>query len=268
MQTNKTLPVVMSIAGSDSSGGAGIQADLNTFAAHHVMGATAVTCVTSQNPSRVDGIMAMTPDLVTRQIQSICEAFPVAAAKTGMLYSADIIRAVAAADISQGIPILVVDPVMVAASGARLLQADAIAALCEELLPQARVITPNLHEAEILIGHSISSVDELRKAAREIGHKFDVACVAKGGNLGGDEVVDVLFDEGEEHVFRSPRIPAAQSHGAGCAFSAALTANLAKGMLIRDATERAKHYVGHALEFALRIGDVRPLNFFHGVAPR
>ncbi|HMO04288.1 MAG TPA: bifunctional hydroxymethylpyrimidine kinase/phosphomethylpyrimidine kinase [Kiritimatiellia bacterium] len=264
MSNKRSRPVVMTIAGSDSSGGAGIQADLKTFSALDVFGTSAITCITAQHPGRVDGISAISPDMVTRQIQMICEAFPVTAAKTGMLYSADIIRAVAAADVSQGIPILVVDPVMVASSGARLLQGDAIAALCADLLPQARVITPNLHEAEILVGHSISNVDELRKAAREIGQKYDVACVAKGGNLGGSEVVDVLYDEGEEHVFTSPRVSAKQSHGAGCTFSAALTAYLGMGHLMTDATQKAKDFVRLALENALTLGDHHPLSFPHG----
>ncbi|HMO50715.1 MAG TPA: bifunctional hydroxymethylpyrimidine kinase/phosphomethylpyrimidine kinase [Kiritimatiellia bacterium] len=261
----KTLPVVLTIAGSDSSGGAGIQADLKTFSALNVYGASALTCITAQNPGRVSGIAAVAADMVSKQIQAVCDAFPVAAAKTGMLYSADIIRAVAEADVRQGIPILVVDPVMVAVSGARLLQADAVSALCDDLLPQARVITPNLHEAEILIGHSISNVDELRRAAHEIGDKFDVACVAKGGNLGGDDVVDVLYDEGDEFLFKGPRIHAAQSHGAGCSFSAALTAYLGKGLMIQEATERAKQFVSDALQYGLQIGEHRPLNFFHGV---
>ncbi len=255
----------MTIAGSDSSGGAGIQADLKTFSALDVYGTSAITCITAQNPLKVDGILTVSADMVTRQIKMICDAFPVSAAKTGMLYSGEIIRAVAAADVSQGIPILVVDPVMVAASGARLLQGDGIAALCEALLPQARVITPNLHEAEILVGYSISNVDELRKAAREIGQKYDVACVAKGGSLGGDEVVDILYDEGEEFIFTGPRIEVRQSHGAGCAFSAALTAYLGMGHLMAEATEKAKQFVSDALEQALTIGDHRPLNFFHAV---
>ncbi|HMP90182.1 MAG TPA: bifunctional hydroxymethylpyrimidine kinase/phosphomethylpyrimidine kinase [Kiritimatiellia bacterium] len=262
--TNHSRPVVLTIAGSDSSGGAGVQADLKTFASLNVHGTTAVTCITAQSPERVDGIFAIPPEVVSAQIKTVCEAFPISAAKTGMLYSAEIIRAVADADIRQGIPILVVDPVMVAASGARLLQGDAISAICETLLPQARVITPNLHEAEILTGHSISSVDELRKAAREIGDKYDVACVAKGGTLGGDEVVDVLYDEGEEHVFRGPRVMAKQSHGAGCAFSAALTAYLGQGMLITDATEKAKKFVHDALKHAITEGRHQLLNFFHG----
>ncbi len=252
----------MTIAGSDSGGGAGIQADLLTFAAHGVYGASAITCITAQNPSTVDGIVPIDPDMIAKQMKTVSDGFPVTAAKTGMLYSAEIIREVAAADISQGIPVLVVDPVMVAASGARLLKADAISAMCNDLLPQARVITPNLHEAEILCGHAISSVDELRQAAHEIGDKYDVACVAKGGNLGGEDVVDVLYDEGEESVFTSPRVQVRQSHGAGCAFSAALTANLARGMLMKDAVEAAKSYVSGALEHARAIGDHYPLHFF------
>lgn len=263
--TRKSLPVVLSVAGSDSCAGAGIQADLKTFAALGVYGTTAVTCVTAQNPEKVEGISPLDPVSVSRQIRLVCEVYPVAAAKTGMLYSADIIRAVADADVRQGIPILVVDPVMVSTTGTRLLQADAVTALCEDLLPQARVITPNLHEAEILVGHSISSVAELRRAAREIGDLFDVACVAKGGSLGGDDVVDVLYDEGEEFVFSSPRIQLSESHGAGCAFSAALAACLGKGMMIHAATERAKQYVSDALAHAYAIGEHRPLNHFHGV---
>lgn len=254
--------MVLTIAGSDSGGGAGIQADLKTFAALSCFGATAITCVTAQNPGGVSGIQAIDPDLVTRQIRMVCEGYPVAAAKTGMLYSTALIQAVAAADVGQGIPILVVDPVMVASSGARLLQADAIDALTQALLPQARVVTPNLHEAEILCGHTISTVDELRAAARIIGERYDVACVAKGGHLGGDEVVDVLFDEGEEYVFNGPRVEAAETHGCGCAFSAALTAWLARGELLSDAVHRAKDYVAGALEQALTAGHHRPLHFF------
>lgn len=260
--SREARPVVLTIAGSDSGGGAGIQADLKTFGALSTFGTTAVTCVTAQNPGGVSSIQPIDPKVVTQQIRMVCEGFPVAAAKTGMLYSADIIRAVAAADVGQGIPILVVDPVMVSSSGARLLQADAIDVLTQELLPQARVVTPNLHEAEILCGESIVSVDDLRKAARTIGEKYDVACVAKGGHLGGDEVVDVLYDEGEEFVFNGPRVEAGETHGCGCSFSAALTAWLARGELLSEAVHRAKDYVAGALEHALTAGRHRPLHFF------
>ena len=258
------LKVALTIAGSDSGGGAGIQADIKTFSSLGVFGTSAITCVTAQNPDEVRGIMALEPSFVDQQIRAVSESFPVSAAKTGMLYSADIIRVVARDDIREGIPILVVDPVMVASSGARLLQADAVDALCSELLPQARVVTPNLHEAEILYGRSISSADELRAAARKIGERFDLACVVKGGHLAGAEVIDVLYDEGEEYVFTSPRVDIDETHGAGCAFSAALTAFLAKGELLSESVAAAKEYVRRALEQALSVGRHRPLNFFCG----
>ena len=259
------MPIALTIAGSDSGGGAGIQADLKTFAALGVFGTSAITCITAQNPKEVSGILPVDADMVTRQIKAVCEGFPVAAAKTGMLYSAAIIRAVAAADVRQGIQVLVVDPVMVATSGARLLQEDAIDAMCSELLPQARVITPNLHEAEILCGHAIASVDALRDAAEEIGDRFDVACVVKGGHLPGDEVVDVLYDEGEGFVFAGPRVNVEETHGSGCAFSAAITAYMARGDLLCDAVAKAKEFVRQALEHARVAGHHRPLNFFWNV---
>lgn len=258
---HESLPVVLTIAGSDSGGGAGIQADLKTFAELDVFGTSAITCVTAQNPHGVAGVSPVDAEMVLKQIKAVCDSFPVRAAKTGMLYSSEIVRMVVAEDIREGIPILVVDPVMVAASNARLLQADAIEALKNELLPQARVVTPNLHEAEILCGHAISSIDELRAAAREIGDLFDVACVAKGGHLGGANVVDVLYDEGEENVFSAARIDAHQTHGAGCAFSAALTAYLARGELMSDAVVQAKEFVYHALEHAVAVGQHYPLNY-------
>lgn len=254
------MPVVLTIAGSDSGGGAGIQADLKTFSALGVFGTSAITCVTAQNPEEVAAVAPIDPDIVMRQIKAVSDSFPLRAAKTGMLYSSEIIRIVAMEDIREGIPILVVDPVMVAASGARLLQADAIDAFRNELLPKARVITPNLHEAEILCGHSISSVEELRSAAREIGDHYDVACVAKGGHLSGDEVVDVLYDEGEEHIFQGQRVYAEETHGAGCAFSAALTAYLAKGDIMAESVQKARDFVTRALANALRVGRHRPLN--------
>lgn len=258
----KKEPAVLTIAGSDSSGGAGIQADLKTFAALHTYGASAITCITAQNPSGVQGIQAIDTILVAQQIKAVCEACPIAAAKTGMLYSAAIIRTVAAEIIAQGLPLLVVDPVMVAQSGARLLQADAVDALYRELLPLARVITPNLHECEILCGRSITNTDELRQAARDICEKYDVACIAKGGHLPeADTIVDVLFDEGEEFLFKSKYIPDAHTHGAGCAFSAALTALLAKGIILAEAVQRAKHYVNRAIAHAVPVGHHRPLRF-------
>ena len=258
----KNAPAVLTVSGSDSGGGSGIQADLKTFSALGVFGATAITCVTAQNPRGVSAMQMMDAAMVAQQVRAVCEAFPVAAAKTGMLFSTEIIRAVAAEIMAQGLPVLVVDPVMATASGTRLLQADAAEAMCRELFPIARVITPNLRECEILCGRGISSVEELRRAARDICEKFDVACVAKGGDLaGGEDVVDVLFDEGEELVFKGKRIPNVETHGAGCAFSAALTAYLGKGFYLAEAVQRARHHVASALKYATELGRHRPLKF-------
>ena len=259
MHAEADYPVVLTIAGSDSSGGAGIQADLKTFSVFGVHGMSAITCVTAQNPNEVTGLVPIEPEMVRQQIRTVCSVFPVRAAKTGMLHSAETIRAVVAADVVQGIPILVVDPVMVTASGTRLLQASAVEALCSDLLPEARVVTPNVHEAEILAGHTISTVDELIAAAREIGNRYDVACVVKGGHLNSEEVVDVLYDEGEEHIFTGPRIPTEHTHGAGCAFSAAVTACLARRELMTDAVAKAKQFVTEALRRAYTCGPFKPL---------
>jgi len=256
------MPVVLTVGASDSCGGAGIQADLKTYSALKVFGASAITCVTAQNPEEVIGIAPVDADMVRKQIRAVCESYPVRAAKTGMLYSAEIIRSVVAADIRQGIPILVVDPVMVAASETRVLRGDAVDALCNELLHEARVVTPNLHEAEILCGHSISSIDEIRKAAQEIGDRYDVACVIKGGHLPGNEVVDVLYDEGDEQIYSAPRVKVKETHGAGCVFSAALTAYLAQRELMADAVGMAKEFVRQGLLQAHSVGAHRPMNFF------
>jgi len=254
--------VVLTIGGSDSGGGAGIQGDLKTFATIGVFGTSALTCITAQTPAGVQGIEAVPTEMVSQQIQTVCNGFPIAAAKTGMLYSEEIVRTVANADISQGIPILVVDPVMVAASGARLLKGDAVKALCEELLPKARVVTPNLMEAEILCGHPISNAVELATAAREISELYDVACVAKGGHLAtGDDVVDVLYDEGEETIFSSKRVFCKETHGCGCMFSSAMTSYLAKGHLMQEAVAIAKEMVEVALKNSIQVGRHHPLNF-------
>lgn len=242
-----TLPVVMTIAGSDSGGGAGIQADLKAFAAFGAFGASAITCLTAQNPSEVRGIMAVTPAMVTLQVETICAFFSVAAAKTGMLYSAAIIAAVARTIKRRRIPWLVVDPVMIATSGKRLLRRDAERALCNRLLPLADVITPNLPEAEVLCGHAIRTLRDMESAAREIGTRYHAACVVKGGHLPGQTATDVLYHSGHIHSFRSARLRVA-THGTGCMFSAALTALLARGIDLPGAIRGAKHYVNGVLK--------------------
>jgi len=240
-------PVVMTIAGSDSGGGAGIQADLKAFTALGAFGASAITCLTAQNPAEVRGILAATPAMVALQMETICDFFPVAAAKTGMLYSAAIIEAVAKTIKCRRIPWLVVDPVMIATSGARLLRRDAVSALCNRLLPQADVITPNLPEAEALCGQTTGTLPDMEAAAREIGTRYHAACVVKGGHLQGNEVVDVLFSAGRICRFRSARLRVA-THGTGCMFSAALTALLAKGCTLPAAVRGAKRYVHGVLK--------------------
>ncbi|NKB24180.1 MAG: bifunctional hydroxymethylpyrimidine kinase/phosphomethylpyrimidine kinase [Kiritimatiellae bacterium] len=197
-QQTDSLPVVLTIASSDSGGGTGIQADLKTFSALNVYGTSAITCVTAQNPEAIMAVTSLDTEIVTQQIQAVCDSFPVRAAKTGMLYSADIIHAVAQEDVHEGIPILVVDPVMVEASGKLMFQEDTLAALCDHLLPLARVVTPNIWEAELLSGYSISSEEDQKKAACKIGGHYGVACVLTGGHLPEDNVVDVVYDEGEE----------------------------------------------------------------------
>lgn len=257
-------PAALTIAGSDSGGGAGIQADLKTFSAFRVFGASAVTCVTAQNPDGVTGVEAVSPRLVEAQIRAVCAGFPVAAAKTGMLYSAGIVRAVVRAVEREGIRRLVADPVMVAASGARLLRDDALAALRDGLLPLARVITPNLPEAAILLGRTPACVADLPDAARDLAARFGTACLLKGGHLDGPEIDDVLCDAGRVRVFRHRRVAGAATHGAGCSFSAAVAAGLAHGGPLADAVRAAQAYVRHALAAALAVGRQRPLHFFHG----
>lgn len=262
MQSPHNIPVVLSIAGSDAYAGNGAQGDLKTYSALGVYGVTAITSIAAQNPEGLSAVHPIEPRAIKEQIRIICDAFPVAAAKTGLLYASEIIRAVAEADVEFGIPVLVVDPAIVASSGARLMKTEALDALRSELLPAARVVTPNVAEAEIITGRSISTVDELRSAAREIGEKYDVACVATGGRLGGESVSDVLFDEGEERMFTGPRLDATGVIGCGSAFSASLTAYLARGYLLPDAVRAAKDYVAGALERAQRIGSRRLLHYF------
>jgi hydroxymethylpyrimidine/phosphomethylpyrimidine kinase len=253
------MPVALTIAGSDSGGGAGIQADLKTFRAYGVFGTSAITCLTAQNPHEVRGVVAVPADMVRLQVETVAAGFPIAAAKTGMLYAADIIRAVADIVAACAIPTLVVDPVMVATSGAKLLQDEAVAALVRELLPRATVITPNLPEAEVLLGEPIRSAQSLRDAARRLAGRFGTWCVVKGGHLEGGEVLDVLSDGSAVEEWSSPRIDAKQTHGTGCTFSAATAAGLALGLTVPEAVARAKDFVARALASARSAGRHYPL---------
>jgi len=223
MPKQKDIPVALTIAGSDSGGGAGIQADLKTFAALGVHGTSAITCVTAQNPRRVRGIQACEPEIVRGQIEAVMEELPPAAVKTGMLYSAEIIQAVVEHFKSNRIP-LVVDPVMISTSGSRLLKPSAIKLLKSELLPLATLVTPNLDEAIILTGRELKSPEDLRWAAQKIQEKFDCAALIKGGHLrNSKEAVDIYFDGANELLLTAPFVKGVHTHGTGCTYSAAIT---------------------------------------------
>lgn len=241
------ISVALTIAGSDCSAGAGIQADLKTFQHFHVHGLTAVTCVVSETANIVRAVHPVPVEIVSDQVSLLLESFPVAAIKTGMLFSAAHVAAVA--EILRNFPqiALVVDPVMIASTGASLLEADAIAAYRELLLPLARLITPNLPEAETLLGAKIPDESALEPAARQLAEMFRTAVLLKGGHLEGAECIDLLADAGEVHRFSAARIPVAGSHGTGCTLSAAITAGLARGDSFPDAVKSAKHYLGETL---------------------
>lgn len=242
MSKNKTIPVVMTIAGSDSGGGAGIQADLKTFAAIGVFGASAITAVTAQNPRAVKAIAPVKPGMVRAQIGAICDYFKVSAVKTGMLYDENIVTAVAAEIKRRKFGIVVVDPVCRATSGKALLTSSALKALGKKLLPLATVITPNLPEAEILLGRRIAGVEEQRAAARALSRRFKTACIIKGGHLPGNEAIDVLCLNNRLSSFKGRKL-GRRIHGTGCVFSAALTAHLARGKGLATAALLAKKYV-------------------------
>ena len=254
-RVKRATAVALTVAGSDSGGGAGIQADLKTFRACGVFGTSAITCVTAQNPDIVSHVESIAPGVVVAQIDRVLEAFTVGAAKTGMLYSAAIIEAVADRFANNKFHPLVVDPVMIATSGAALLQPDAVHVLRTRLLPLAAVVTPNIAEAEALAQHRITSRPALREAAQFLADRFGVPFLVKGGHLPvAGTVVDVLYDGHELHEFRARHRPQAKPHGAGCTFSAALTAQLALGQDLVTASRRAQQFVQRALAHPLRLG--------------
>jgi hydroxymethylpyrimidine/phosphomethylpyrimidine kinase len=261
MSARKTLPVALTIAGSDSGGGAGIQADLKTFAALGVHGASVITCVTAQNPKRVRNVEPCSPKIVRQQIESVFEELRPGAVKTGMLFSAEIVRVVASFLKKQDRLPLIIDPVMISTSGAMLLKPAAIKILREHLLPLATLVTPNLHEARILTGRKITSVENMRAAAREIHARFGCAALVKGGHLrSGCEAVDIFFDGRTELLLTAPFAKGIRTHGTGCVYSAAVTAELALGHDLSDAVKLAKHYVTHAIAQSYRIRQHFALN--------
>lgn len=257
------MDIVMTIAGSDSGGGAGIQADLKTFQELGVYGTSAITALTAQNTLGVSDILAVSPEFTVAQIKAVFEDLQVKAVKTGMLFSADIIEAVAM-ELQQHSVQLVVDPVMIAKGGASLLQQEAVQALKTKLLPIATVLTPNIPEAEEITGIQIESVQDIEAAAKKI-LALGVQCVVmKGGHLEGEEAVDmVFFADGSFFAMSSERIDTKHTHGTGCTFSAALTAFLGKGYAVRDAIIEAKHFIQAAIAHPLNIGNGHgPTNHF------
>ena len=256
------MHVVLTIAGSDSGGGAGIQADLKTFCAHRVFGASVLTAITAQNTVGVQGVEALSTEIIEAQMRSVLSDFDVAAAKTGMLFSAEIIACVVRLTQEFGLRNLVVDPVMVATSGDRLLQEDAVAAMLHKLIPAAQVVTPNLAEAEILTGRTIHTPNEAREAARAIFESTGTGAVIKGGHR-LEEALDVFFDGHGFHEFRTPVVQTSAGHGTGCTFAAALAAQLARGCELPEAIQRAKDYVYAGLQAAPSLGHGHgPLNHF------
>jgi len=248
-----STPKALTIAGSDSGGGAGIQADLKTFSAYRVFGLSVITAVTAQNSVGVQGVENLAPAFVARQLRSVLEDFGVDAAKCGMLSVAPIIEAVAGVLAEHPIDKLVVDPVMVAKSGDSLLQPDAVEALIRHILPLALVVTPNLPEAEVLSGMTVSNREEMEEAARRIGKLGARHVLVKGGHLKGD-AVDIRWNGREVTAFQATRVESSNTHGTGCTFSAAIAAGLAKGRPLGEAVREAKAYVTKAIREGFALG--------------
>jgi hydroxymethylpyrimidine kinase/phosphomethylpyrimidine kinase len=260
---SRGLPTALTIAGSDSGGGAGIQADLKTFAAHGVYGTSAITALTAQNTIGVSSVHVPPDDVVTAQIEAVVADLGCDAVKTGMLANSTIVEAVAAAVESFELPNLVVDPVMVAKSGDHLLDEEAVHAMRWTLLRLARVVTPNIPEAEVLAKMPIASLADMREAAKRIAAFKPAAVVIKGGHLAGPEVIDVLYEHGVFTEFVGPRIEGRNTHGTGCTFAAAITAHLAKGADLLTAIPAAKVYVEGAMRNGIPLGKGhRPLHHF------
>jgi hydroxymethylpyrimidine/phosphomethylpyrimidine kinase len=262
-----TPPVMLTIAGSDSGGGAGIQADLKTCAAHGVFGTSAITAVTAQNTQAVSGFVALAADFVDQQVAAVLADLPVAAVKTGMLASPEIVAAVTARAASGELPNLVVDPVLVAGNGDPLALGGA-AAMYPELFSYATVITPNLREASLLVGRDITTVDQMRGAAEQLAETGARCVVVKGGHLPSTAraAVDMVWRDGEVSYLREPWIDTGNTHGTGCTFASSVAAGLACGDSLPDALGRAKEYVtavlAAAVDWRLGKGGNGPLNHF------
>ena len=248
------IPVALTIAGSDSSAGAGIQADLKTFSALGVYGLTAITCIVAETPGKVSRIEPVSAKMVREQIEVLARNFPIAAIKTGLLCSGEIISAVAHAirgTADMAVP-LVIDPVIVAPSGDPLLDANAIESYTKELFPLATLITPNLLEAEKFLGEPVRDLKSMRRAGTELARRFSVSILLKGGHLAGDHAVDLLIADGKITEFSAPFVRDVATHGTGCSYSAAITAGLASGLSLKSAIDRAKKFVTASITQRLR----------------
>jgi hydroxymethylpyrimidine/phosphomethylpyrimidine kinase len=259
------LPIALTIAGSDSGGGAGIQADLKTFHAFGVFGTSAVTAITAQNTLGVSAIHPIPLEVVRAQIDAVAGDLRPAAFKTGMLATASLVATVARAIRDHSLSNYVLDPVMVATSGDRLLHADAESALAGELLPLATLVTPNLHEAEILTGAPVTTLEEMRDAARRLVEMGAGAALVKGGHLGKGEAVDLLWDGSSELTWRRLRMETPHTHGTGCTLSAAAAASLARGLPLPESVDLAVDFVARAISTAPGLGTGHgPVNHFAG----
>ena len=257
------MKTALTIAGSDSGGGAGIQADLKTFAAHGVFGTSAITAITAQNTLGVTAWQALPADLVIAQMEAIAGDIAPDAVKTGMLANAAIVEAVAAAIESLELPLVVVDPVMVAKGGDRLLEDEAVVALRAELLPRAHIVTPNIPEAEVLAGMAIRGIDDMREAGRRILRLGPRVVLVKGGHLEGPQAIDVVCKIDGTDELSGERIASTSTHGTGCTLASAIAANLALGLGDREAIANAKTYLEGAIRHAPGLGRGHgPLNHF------
>ena len=255
-----SIPVALTIAGSDSSAGAGIQADLKTFSALGVYGLTAVTCVVAETPGHVSKIEPVSAMLVRQQIGVLLRSFPVAAIKTGLLFSAEIITEIARALRDDRSRPLVIDPVMIATSGDALLQGDAIEIYERDLFPLATLLTPNLSEAARLLGQPVTDVAAMGEAGKALARKYGVAVLLKGGHLSGSEAIDLLFANGKVTEFSAPFSRGVATHGTGCTYSAAITAGLAAGLGLEEAIGRAKEFVSATIAQHYAWDGIQALN--------
>lgn len=247
------MVTALTIAGSDSSGGAGIQADIKTMTVHGVYAMSAITALTAQNTTGVSGIYEVSPEFLAKQLDSIFTDIPPHAVKVGMVSSAELVRVIAQKLREYGAKKIVVDPVMVSTSGSRLISEDAVETLGRELFPIADLLTPNIPEAEVLTGMSIRTPEEMEQAARQIGERFDCAVLCKGGHQ-VNSANDFLWQKSGDCWFYGERIQNPNTHGTGCTLSSAIASNLAKGLTLEEAVKRAKQYLSGALSAMLDLG--------------